>query len=143
MKNSSFHAVFLNFAQEEKKMSSKLFVYSLLNQLELRNGDIYLQENQLKYIWIQGMVVSLDLGVNELLLDDGTGGIVVVASAEDLEIQKIEEGDYIMVSGRVVLGETPNKERFVIVDSRMIARIDDPNLETLWNLEVIQYYSSS
>jgi RPA family protein len=124
-------------------MSSKLFVYSLLNQLELRNGDIYLQENQLKYIWIQGMVASLDLGVNELLLDDGTGGIVVVASAEDLEIQKIEEGDYIMVSGRVVLGETPNKERFVIVDSRMIARIDDPNLETLWNLEVIQYYSSS
>jgi RPA family protein len=124
-------------------MSSKLFIYSLLNQLELRNGDIYLQENQLKYIWIQGLVASLDPGVNELKLDDGTGGIVVVASAEDLEIQKIKEGDYIMVSGRVVIGETPNNERFVIVDSRMIARIDDPNLETLWNLEVIQYYSSS
>lgn len=123
-------------------MSSKLFITSLLTQLTVKEGSVFLGEKRLGYVWIQGIITFKDSESNEIIVDDGTASITVLVSPNDFKMRDIMEGDYVMVNGRILIGETDDGTQVVVVDSRMVSPIQDPNFEILWTIEVMEGYSS-
>jgi RPA family protein len=123
-------------------MSSKLFITSLLTQLTVKEGSVFLGEKRLGYVWIQGIITFKDSESNEIIVDDGTASITVLVSPNDFKMRDIMEGDYVMVNGRILIGETDDETQVVVVDSRMVSLIQDPNFEILWTIEVMEGYSS-
>jgi RNase P/RNase MRP subunit p29 len=121
-------------------MSTKFFISTLLNSLELNDDNMICFNDQvLEYIWIQGLVVSIKEDINEIEIDDGTALITVLLS-ENISEYELKEGIYIMVHGRILIAEDETTgEPVILVENRMLSSLENqPNMETLWNLEVIK-----
>jgi RNase P/RNase MRP subunit p29 len=112
----------------------------ILNSLELNAENMICFNDQvLEYIWVQGLVISIHEESNEIQIDDGTGHIIVLLS-DNISDYDLKEGIYIMVHGRILIAEDESSgEAVVFIENRMISSLEnEPNMETLWNLEVIK-----
>lgn len=129
-------------------MSSKVFISTLRQSMEIVNNEIYLRKKKIDYIWIQGFLHEMSFtsdqpdenaDVIEALVDDGTGIIIVLFPRQDIINMGLKVGDYLMIQGRILVGEDGDTGEFIIIiESRIVNKLIDPNLETLWILEVIE-----
>lgn len=100
--------------------------------------DVYLGRQVLTHVWVQGMITDLRLDVREFSIDDGTDSILVTCSNPHVNLDQLELGCYVMIQGSVVVGEDPDTGKLVVLlDARLVNLLTDPNLESLWQLEVI------
>ncbi len=129
-------------------MSNKVFISTLRQSMEIIDDEIYLKKKKIDYVWIQGFLHEMSYtpdqqmdapDVIEALIDDGTGIIIVLFPREDIINLGLKPGDYLMIQGRILVGEDGSSGEFIIIiESRIVNRLVDPNLETLWILEVIE-----
>lgn len=118
-------------------MTQKCLISSLLTELQLIDETIYLNDRELEYVWIQGVITGFSPENNEIRLDDGTGAIMVLLPSELLN-DEFSIGNYVMVHGILVVGEDESTgEEVIFVSGRMISVLEDPNYETLWMLEIL------
>ncbi len=115
-------------------MSEKLCIGHLSNHLKLINNCFFIGDRQIDYVWIQGIIVSADHTMNRFLLDDGTGTILV--SASNINFAQCKMEDYVAVQGLVMNGENDTGDTMMLVDAQILSVIEDPNMETIWFLEV-------
>jgi hypothetical protein len=91
-------------------MSFKCFICHLLNNISTKHGDIYLFDQLLSTIWIQGIVIekSHDKSSDHshIRIDDGTGSILVSLEdcLADCNSGPISVGDYLIVKGPIICG---------------------------------------
>ena len=90
-------------------MSFKCFISHLLNNISTEHGDIYLFEQLLSTIWIQGIVVEKSYGKSldsHIRIDDGTGNILVSLEdcLHDQNSGPISVGDYLLIKGPIICG---------------------------------------
>lgn len=123
-------------------MSQKVFLKQLNTQLEVIDDEIYLFQNKISHVWIQGIVVHFQPDGEELVIDDGTDCILVVLSRINLNqvpgyASNKLLGSYIMIQGSILIGEDTNtQENVIFLEARLMSLLSDSNLETLWSLEV-------
>lgn len=106
-------------------MSFKCFISHLINNISTEDGDIYLFEQLLSTIWIQGIVVEKSYGKTQeshIRIDDGTGTILV--SLEDcLPDQNngpISVGDYLLIKGPIICGiDSATRKEVTIVQGKI------------------------
>ena len=96
-------------------------------------------------VWIQGLVVNIDIISNERLsisIDDGTGVIAVNTPTPEYAWKV---GDYVMAIGPITVfssNETGTRSQYNVMlectQNMVFAEKDpNPNLESLWITEVI------
>ena len=92
-------------------------------------------------VWIQGIITKTDPEATIIWVDDGTKVVRVFTLQFSIPHNRIPTyftpGQYVLVQGNVTTSDDNNDR---IIDCRTIAIMDDPNMETLWNLEVIECF---
>ena len=149
-------------------MSRKSFNIHLINNTSTTNDNddngnivtkITLFGKIIEYVWIQGMIVS-NLISNQLIIDDGTGCITVIldpsmTSSSNNDSCIVDNnidgscnstvdyilGDYVLVQGILYKGNLANTSKVITcINAMILSKIENPNMETLWYLEVIDSY---
>lgn len=122
--------------------TTKLFVRNILRQSDLKDGQVVVSGRHIDFVWIQGIIVDLNLDTREMIIDDGTDTILI--STEDLiqEVDQLRIGSYIMIQGVIIIGED-DFGKVVLVRARLLydlspSILSDTNLETLWQYEVME-----
>lgn len=95
----------------------------------------------MEFVWIQGILTSIVAGDSyyQLNLDDGTNSLMVIVPPENVAVVDLRIGDYVLVQGSITKGEDEvSGMPMVAIEARIISPVADPNMETLWNLEVIE-----
>ncbi|KAJ1429917.1 hypothetical protein B484DRAFT_55146 [Ochromonadaceae sp. CCMP2298] len=93
----------------------------------------------LEFVWIQGVIENVIPELNQYTINDGTAGLFIAADHLGSDRMEFTAGDYVLVQGGIIAGEQEDThERMVVVEARIMSRIGDPNMETLWFLEVIE-----
>lgn len=132
--------------------STKLFIKQIYSKVTLPNiindNDNYLLLNnkRLDSIFVQGIITKIfkyndhSNGKTSIraLLDDGSG--VIIITNMDRFLDQINKGSYIIATGDLSLSED---KQIAMLHPDTIKIILDPNLETLWNLEVINYLTQT
>ena len=120
-----------------------------LYRIELVNGAAVLASGapvlDSSLVWIQGVVVEANAD-GSVILDDGTGVVLCVAACGTLDVVHrggirgvVRVGNYIAVKGELQLHSLSVSDGSVsTVELRNcgFACLEDPNLETLWFLEM-------
>ncbi|XP_072018999.1 recQ-mediated genome instability protein 2-like [Amphiura filiformis] len=96
-------------------------------------------------VWVQGIVVEVDMAMDHVMIDDGTGVVEVIA--EDVRrIKKlprdqmlVQKGSYVMVVGSLQLSEGCNHQVIKAVKITCLDTETAPH-ETHWMLEVLHYH---
>lgn len=118
-------------------MSTKCFNVHITEHLHISDHGIELFNKPVEFVWIQGIVSSVWPESNQFNLDDGTSSLLVISSGVDDDVYKMKIGDYLLVQGSVHKGEDElTGQSMVVVEARIVSPIKDPNMETLWFLEV-------
>jgi len=121
-------------------MSRKCFVCHLLNMLQLSPDGLELFGKPIEFVWVQGIVTNLSVELQQMSVDDGTGCIAVISGPEKLsEFTELKVGDYVLLQGSVSKGEDEvSGVEMVVLEARIVSPIKNPNMETLWMLEVLE-----
>jgi hypothetical protein len=128
--------------------STKLFINQIYNKVCLPNiindSDNYLLFNnkRLDSIYVQGIITKIfkynDHVKGEYsiraLLDDGSGVIIITNMSRFLD--QISKGSYVLATGDLSLSED---KKIAMLHPDTVKIIQDPNIESLWNLEVINH----
>lgn len=123
-------------------MSRKCFNVHVLDMIVEVEGDLELFGRPLEFVWVQGVVTKLDTASGQFSLDDGTGCLMILPPSQYRP--DIAVGDYVLVQGSVTRGEdSGSKMSMVAVESRLVSKVTDPNMETLWMLEVMEAINRS
>jgi hypothetical protein len=116
-------------------MSRKCFNITVLDVTAVDQG-LELYGTSLEFVWIQGVIENVLPELKQYTINDGTAGLFVASNSDRMEFRK---GDYVLVQGAVVIGEQEGThERVVIIEARIMSVVKDPNMETLWFLEVME-----
>jgi len=119
------------------------------------NNVIMLFDEPIEYVWIQGVIMVIssvaDDSMVQWIIDDGTGVIMILIRLQTNDypnvtattshsefVSQYSIGDYVLVQGSVVIGrdeETAQVMRYV--EALLVSPVRDPNMETLWSLEVV------
>ena len=119
-------------------MSRKCFNEFVTNHLTLTNGGLELFGKPVEYVWVQGIIVRMIPNSLQFHIDDGTSNLLVIAESLGETLGNFKVGDYILVQGSVTKGEEERTgEIITILEARIVSPLNDPNMETLWFLEVI------
>lgn len=118
-------------------MSTKCYNVHITEHLHLSDNGIELFNKPVEFVWIQGVVTAVWRENNQFTLDDGTSSLLVITSGLDDDVYKLQIGDYVLVQGSVNKGEDElTGQSMVAIEARIVSPIQDPNMETLWFLEV-------
>ncbi len=118
-------------------MSTKCFNVHITEHLHISENGIELFNKPVEFVWIQGVVTAAWPESNQFNLDDGTSSLLVISSGIDDDAYKLRIGDYVLVQGSVNKGEDElTGQSMVAIEARIVSPIQDPNMESLWFLEV-------
>ncbi|GFS38584.1 uncharacterized protein NPIL_572531 [Nephila pilipes] len=88
-------------------------------------------------IWIQGNIVNVSESQNSFVINDGTEVAVIVSANKAPGYGAwITNGQYVMVIGEVV-----SIESNIEVRALKLTKLLDPNAESLWKLEVKDFWN--
>ena len=123
----------------KKSTTKRLFIKQLYTDITMNEDKEYFLFNNSRCdcICLQGIVIKLfqnDRGINALI-DDGTDLCVITNIKKFLEKNDIKKGSYVLVYGPLIsLGHNKMSAH---LEPENIHLITDPNLETLWILDLI------
>lgn len=91
-------------------------------------------------VWVQGVVCEIYAEDQSVCIDDGTGTVKVslIGSSNyrrGLNVREqwgLQKGDYVMAVGGILHVEIWQ------ITAQICVQVEDPNLETLWMLEVMK-----
>ena len=125
-------------------MSLKCFIADLQNSKPSVDGNVYFGGKLISQTWIQGHVVAIDDDENMFItIDDGSGQVLVrlpsLSCHRGQNEVHVKLGDYLLVQGGLsfITRKQSNRNELEFVNGHMFAILDNPNLETLWCLEVL------
>lgn len=121
-------------------MSTKCFNIHVTDCVVVSENGLEIFGKPVEFVWIQGIITNIVAGESyQLNIDDGTNSIMVFTSPDLPDIAELTTGDYVLVQGSVTKGEDEvSGLPMVAIEARIISPVRDPNMETLWNLEVIE-----
>lgn len=121
-------------------MSTKCFNIHVTDCVVISDYGLEIFGKPVEFVWIQGIITSIVAGESyQLNIDDGTNSLMVLTSPELPDIAELRIGYYVLVQGSVTKGEDEvTGLAMVAIEARIISPVRDPNMETLWNLEVIE-----
>jgi hypothetical protein len=123
-------------------MSTKCFNCHILSCLTSTENGLELFGRLVEFVWIQGVVTDIQHAICQLTIDDGTNSIIVIGSSQDSNFCELSVGEYVLVQGAVVTGEDESTgQSVVLVESRIVSPVRDPNMESIWFMEVISSMS--
>jgi RPA family protein len=118
------------------------------------NNVIMMFDEPIEYVWIQGVIMGIssvaDDSMVQWIIDDGTGVIMILIRLQTNDypsattshsefVSQYAIGDYVLVQGSVVIGrdeETAQVMRYV--EALLVSPVRDPNMESLWSMEVVE-----
>jgi hypothetical protein len=115
-------------------MSHKCFISHLVKHLRTVDGSLFLRNEAVQFVWIQGVIVDIETNDSKVLIDDGTD--ILIATAKNFDITQYHKGDYVLVQGVIVVGEDSNGLKVIIIDADVLSVLPDPMMETLWFIEL-------
>ena len=122
-------------------MSTKCFNLHITDCVEISANGLEMFGKPVEFVWIQGIITSLveiDDGF-QLSIDDGTSVLMVISPSFVEGVADLAEGEYVLVQGSISKGEEEaSGAAMVALEARNISPVKDPNMETLWNLEVME-----
>ena len=125
-------------------MSIKSFISEINNSIRCKNGILYLKERLIEKVWVQGFVMNIDEENKQIILDDGTSSILCqldeLSCYMNGNTQSLELGNYILMVGGIVATQIQSQGKTIVdkIHSHMFSILQDPNLETLWTIEILQ-----
>jgi hypothetical protein len=123
-------------------MSRKCFNSHIVDMLVLSENGLELMGKPIEFVWVQGVITFLHRESQQLCIDDGTRPLMVIASIE--QVSSLKVGEYVLVQGSIAKGEDEvSGNSMVALEARIVSPIKDPNMETLWFLEVAEAFSRS
>mmetsp|Transcript_10727 Transcript_10727/g.14786 ORF Transcript_10727/g.14786 Transcript_10727/m.14786 type:complete len:128 (+) Transcript_10727:46-429(+) len=127
-------------------MSRKCFISHLKTSITIISPEeILLFGNSFNLVWIQGILIDYHISDSfRFWIDDGTDAVLIVFQETFAFFDyKPAKGDYLSVKGNIVFGvDLSNKKKTMYIQAELISKLNDPNLETLWNLEVLDSFGS-
>ena len=119
-------------------MSTKCFNVFVTDYLVPTGSGLELFGKPVEFVWVQGLITQIFAGSYQFSLDDGTSCLQVIAASLGESISNFNVGDYVLVQGSVTRGEDENTGAAItILEARIVSSMNDPNMETLWFLEVV------
>jgi hypothetical protein len=90
-----------------------------------------------EFVWLQGIVTVVLHDSYQFNIDDGTGNLMIITTGCNFDLFDLKVGDYALVQGSISKGEDEiTGQSMVAIEARIVSQIRDPNIETLWYLEV-------
>ena len=118
-------------------MSTKCFNVHVTDHISLTENGLEMFNRPVEFVWLQGVVTMILHDSYQFSLDDGTSNLMVLTQHSAYDLFELNVGDYVLVQGSITKGEDENTGRsMVALEARIISPIKDPNMETLWFLEV-------
>lgn len=123
-------------------MSTKCFNLHVNECVHISENGLEMFGKPVEFIWIQGIITNIMVGDTyyQYNIDDGTGNLMVIASPNmsDITDHGLQIGDYVLVQGPLSKGEDEvSGIAMAAIEARIISPVKDPNMEILWNLEVV------
>eukprot|EP00128_Syssomonas_multiformis_P001458 Colp12_sorted_trinity150504_noHs@22788 len=128
-------------------MSQKIFISQLCDCQRLENKWTFARKDgsqgEFNFLWLQGTVVETADNGDSLVIDDGTG-------LSEVDLRKLKQaglrfdnlcpaGQYVMVAGKL----TQLEPKPLIAATKFVDLSDNPERETLWNLEVVDAHTDA
>lgn len=121
-------------------MSKKCFNIHVAKCVSLTSNGLEIFNKHVEFVWVQGVVTNLHAPSCKFTVDDGTTSLMVIALPEHFE--NLQVGKYVLVQGSIAMGEDEaSGNNIVALEARIVSGIADPNMETLWFLEVMESIS--
>jgi RPA family protein len=121
-------------------MSKKCFNCHINKNVVQTENGLELFTLPVEFVWVQGIVTNICTETGQFSVDDGTGCLMVIASAEML--MELTQGSYVLVHASLNVGEDEiSGDTMVALMAVLVSPIIDPNMETLWFLEVMDAQS--
>lgn len=121
-------------------MSKKCFNCHIINHIQQTENGLELFRVPVQFIWVQGVVTNISTETGQFSLDDGTGCLMVIAPVD--MVWGLKVGTYVLVHASLRLGEDENTGRtLVALSAVLVSPVADPNMESLWFLEVMDAQS--
>lgn len=125
-------------------MSTKCFNVHVTDHIALTDNGLEMFNRPVEFVWLQGVVTMILHDSYQFNLDDGTSNLMVLTQQSTCDLFELSVGDYVLVQGSITKGEDEITGRpMVALEARIISPIKDPNMETLWFLEVKEAISRS
>lgn len=125
-------------ASQRLVMSKKCFVCWIQQSVEARDSKVFLFDEEIELVWVQGVLVDYDGEQQEATIDDGTG--VLQLSFQNARQQyDLSVGQYLLAQGHVIVGlDEESGTTISYLDAKRLEPLMDCNFESLWQLEVVQ-----
>ena len=126
--------------------STRLFIKQMYSISPSINGE-YLMLNDVRRIdaiRVQGIVIKLfKYHNNELraLLDDGTAVCVMTNIDKFIDVVGFRKGCLVSAYGDLSISVDGKEEKLALLHPDRLNVITDPNIETLWTLDIIHNFS--
>lgn len=118
-------------------MSTKCFNVHITDHVHLTENGLEMFNKPVEFVWLQGVVTAVLHESKQFNIDDGTSNLMVMTQGADCDLYQMRTGTYVLVQGSITKGEDEfTGQSMVAVEARIVSPVTDPNMETLWFLEV-------
>lgn len=108
--------------------------------MTIHDDRILLFNREIELVWVQGVIVFVDIEQQEAIIDDGTD-IVHLLFANARVKYDFQVGQYVLVHAHVVAGEDESGRLMFFLEAKRMEPLQDPNYESLWLLEIVQAHN--